>query len=108
MLVKPKLGLVVIDPATTTRLSESGKDVPENQYWLRAVMAGDVTKSTSNDESENMTLQVALKYCLEKGDETDLDGDGVPSCNVLKKLTGKRVFKTERDAVLENMKGDQA
>ena len=107
MFVKPKKGLIVIDPANGQSLPKSGREVPENQYWLRAVMSGDVIEGEDEPPQKNMTLEEAVEYCLEKGDATHLGGDGKPSCNVLKELTGKRVLVADRDAVLDNLKGEE-
>jgi hypothetical protein len=45
MFVKPAPGLLVRDPVTKRHLPESGKEVPENSYWVRRLAAGDVVLS---------------------------------------------------------------
>lgn len=42
MFVKPVGDLVVPDPERGGALPSAGADVPENQYWLRRLEAGEV------------------------------------------------------------------
>lgn len=44
MKVKPAKGMLVRDPYTRVPLPPEGRNVPENSYWLRRVMFGDVVK----------------------------------------------------------------
>ena len=45
MFVKPKAGLFVRDPATREPLPEAGREVPEDQYWMRRLADGDVVEA---------------------------------------------------------------
>jgi hypothetical protein len=42
MFVKPKAGVVVRDPVTREPLPASGREVPENDYWMRRLRDGDI------------------------------------------------------------------
>jgi len=42
MFVKPKAGLLVRDPATGEPLPEAGREVSQDQYWMRRLHDGDV------------------------------------------------------------------
>lgn len=53
VFVKPKAGLKVRQP-NGQHLPETGRDVPESQYWVRRLAAGDVVlvKPIPNAEVE--------------------------------------------------------
>lgn len=42
MFVTPKAGLLVRDPATGEPLPETGREVSQDQYWMRRLQDGDV------------------------------------------------------------------
>ncbi|WP_188260868.1 DUF2635 domain-containing protein [Azospirillum tabaci] len=42
MFVKPKAGLLVRDPVTGEPLPSAGREVPEDQYWMRRLQDGDI------------------------------------------------------------------
>lgn len=42
MFVKPKPGVNVYDPRTLKPIPESGRLVPDNNYWFRRLADGDV------------------------------------------------------------------
>jgi hypothetical protein len=42
MFIKPKEGLLVIDPSTYTYLPAEGKEVPASIYWHRRLRDGDI------------------------------------------------------------------
>lgn len=44
MFVKPAKGRSVPDPAEATFCPSEGRNVEENNYWLRRVAAGDVRR----------------------------------------------------------------
>jgi hypothetical protein len=44
MRIKPRLGLLVRDPATYRPLALEGEDKPRDQYWMRRLRDGDVVK----------------------------------------------------------------
>ncbi|RTY53640.1 DUF2635 domain-containing protein [Pantoea sp. YU22] len=48
MFVKPKDGRSVPDPARGDLLPERGRNVPEDSYWLRRIVEGDVEKVTDD------------------------------------------------------------
>jgi hypothetical protein len=45
MRVMPAAGLLVRDPVTGEPLPASGREVPENDYWMRRLRAGDVVRT---------------------------------------------------------------
>ncbi len=47
MFVKPAPGKKVRDPISKLHLPEEGKEVPESNYWLRQLKAGDVVKASA-------------------------------------------------------------
>lgn len=51
MHVKPKTPETVVrDPRTRVRLPADGGRVPDNSFWLRRLIAGDVVKMERPDE----------------------------------------------------------
>ncbi len=55
MKVKPKSGLKVrdwTDPYRKVYLPPEGKEVPENQHWLRALASGDVVLCEEKKEEK--------------------------------------------------------
>jgi hypothetical protein len=50
VFVKPAPGLKVRDPITHKHLPESGREVPDNTYWMRRLNAGDVVLATPTPE----------------------------------------------------------
>lgn len=42
MFVKPRKGVKVRDPESKRHLPEEGAEVPENSYWMRRLLDGDV------------------------------------------------------------------
>lgn len=53
MFVKPSSpGLVVRDPVTMERLPDNGRDVPNNSYWQRRIIDGDVVLVTATPKAE--------------------------------------------------------
>ncbi|MBP2314903.1 DUF2635 domain-containing protein [Azospirillum soli] len=45
MFVKPKAGLLVRDPATGEPLPAVGREVSQDQYWMRRLQDGDVEEA---------------------------------------------------------------
>jgi hypothetical protein len=43
MFVKPAAGLSVPDPERRNHLPPEGDEVPDNEYWRRRIIDGDVT-----------------------------------------------------------------
>lgn len=46
MIIKPKAGRSVPDPARGDLLPREGRNVEESSYWLRRLAAGDVEKAS--------------------------------------------------------------
>jgi len=42
MFVKPKAGLLVRNPVTREPLPAEGAEVPDNDYWQRRLLDGDI------------------------------------------------------------------
>lgn len=49
MFVKPKAGLKVRDPITRQWLPDEGGEVPEDQFWTRRLLCGDVVRAQIPD-----------------------------------------------------------
>ena len=52
MRIKPRLGLLVRDPATYRPLALEGEDKPRDQYWMRRLRDGDVVKVEAEPENQ--------------------------------------------------------
>ena len=61
VIVKPKAGKRVLDPATIppSPLPEKGKRVVEDSYWLRRELAGEVEISPVASEADAVTATEA-------------------------------------------------
>lgn len=46
MFIKPCDGRAVRDPITNKLLHEDGQNKPDNTYWQKRLLAGDVKKTT--------------------------------------------------------------
>lgn len=53
MYVKPVAGRSVPDPAQGDLLPVNGRNVEENNYWLRRLMAGDVESVSKQKEGNH-------------------------------------------------------
>ncbi|MFV8192381.1 DUF2635 domain-containing protein [Acinetobacter soli] len=55
MIVKPKTGLKIPDPALLDYLPEDGREVESSAYWIRRLRDGDVieVQDTKSDEDED-------------------------------------------------------
>ena len=52
MFVKPKAGLLVRDPVSKEPLPESGREVPENDHWMRRLADGDIERAEPTHSHE--------------------------------------------------------
>lgn len=121
-----KKPLQVRDPQSGEFIPRDGKSVPRNPYWQRRLRDGDVVlcdapaakpakgAKPAKDQKPGpegdgggdgpMSLEDAIKRCLEAGDEAHMNSDGTPDCGVLSELTGGQVTRAARDGVLAKLK----
>lgn len=59
MYVKPVQGRTVPDPSRGDALPPEGRDVPDNQYWQRRLIDGDVEQVTPPKPEKTPTKQTA-------------------------------------------------
>lgn len=58
MVVKPAIGRLIRHPLTMQFLPQDGCSVPDNRYWRRRLLAGDVVLSSAETQDLNLSWKV--------------------------------------------------